>query len=809
MRPLSQTHISWTKTGILKAIIVSWIVFVFLRFFTPIRNPFPDLHFLFQTDRFADVLFSKKILSGFHLFSDFLIGLWIMGILWDTGKRLGDWLNLDVENKLMGFCLDFGLGILFFNGIWLGLGLTGLWFPELWWAGALISSFFLTRTLIGKSRGDAWRAVHFHRLEVIDFVLALMACIYLIFAFVQSFLPETFYDSLNYFLGMPCYWLFHHGISDYPCHILSGYFHGGSLFFMNGLVFSDTEGAKLLNVFILILCALCACAWVHEASPRGNSLGLFAVCVTFPLLYLNGWAARVDGLIALTVLLFFYCLFKTHEKTDERIFSPLILVTALMAGLAISIKPSAVTAVAAGFIACLWGVKPKIWLSRSFWTSWVFSICFLVGPWLLKNFAYTGNPFFPYAIHLLGGRMFSEAGYQRLLLENTQYLPMNQGLWSYISLPWRLTMPQAGDGQFIGPVLLAFGPLLLFVKFDQPILRRLARATLIYFLLGLCLSHMLRFIMPAFLAAFILLSVSQEDPGKKFWRPLWLSGVFLSALLSLPVFLRVSADYYDPTGIWTGRETVKDYLSRKLLNSYEPMADWIGVNLPRDARLLVAGDSRGVYYPREFLANSAFDEPFFQEAARSGKNPGDILKKLQRSGITHIAVNVPEGMRIAESYGQYLLEPRGWKILTEFVRTGLEPLYYKDFMAVYRVKNTLSAPNGSYLVNPFSFFYRPAYDLLMKEKTMNLNLAEKEAGEILSVFPNESYWWEKKAKIEISLHNPTEADKDFRTGDSRGILTREGYRVWADLAVQDHDLKTARFAAQRSQSLYAFPGEKK
>ncbi len=718
-------------------------------------------------------------------------------------------MGINLDNTLMALCLDFGLGIIYFNGIWLGLGLTGLWFPALWWFGALFFSIFLIGKIFNLREhkfGFLWKVP---LPGFLDFILILLAVFYLLFILFQCLLPETFYDSLNYFLGMPCYWLFHHGISDYPTQILSGYFHGGSLFFMNGYVFGGTEGAKILNAFVLVLCALCACAWVRENSPGGNTWGIFAVSLTFPLLYLNGWAVRVDGLISFIILLFFYFLFLAKKNPAEKTpaFS-LILVTALLAGLAISVKPSAVTAIAAGFIAWIWVAKPKILWKRGFWLSWVFSICFLIGPWFLKNYVYTGNPFYPYAIHLLGNRAYPESGYHRLWVENTQYLPMNHGLWSILSLPWRLTMPQAGDGQFIGPLLLAFCPLLLLVKFKEPIHQKLARATAAYFLLGLCLSHMLRFILPAFLTAFILLSAALGVPEKRNWRRLWLFAVFLSALLSLPAFIHLSAVYYDPAGVLSGRETAEEYLNRKLLNSYEPMAGWIGGNLPQDARLLLVGDSRGVYYPRDFLANSAFDEPFFQEAARTGNGPRDILKSLRRLGITHVALNIPEGMRIAESYGQYLLNPGQWGNLNEFVRTGLEPVYYKNFLAVYRVKPALSEPEGPYLVNPFSFFYPPAYDWFMKQGG-NPAVAEKDADKVLSIFPRESFWWEKKAMAEMSLAKDVEADSAFRAGDSRGILTLEGYRAWAGLAGRAKDFKTRGYALRKMEWVYASSGEKR
>jgi hypothetical protein len=182
-----------------------------------------------------------------------------------------------------------------------------------------------------------------------------------------------------------------------------------------------------------------------------------------------------------------------------------------------------------------------------------------------------------------------------------------------------------------------------------------------------------------------------------------------------------------------------------MIYSYEPLARWCE-NLPSESTVLVVGDARGQYYPRPFLANSAFDVPFFEEAAREEKNPQGILNRLKRSGIDSVVMNLPEGMRLSQQYGLYRLTPEEWDKLDVFFMQGLKPVFIRPALQAYLVNDSLDthAPAAPY--DPFSFFNSRASDYFQALQAGDLEKAENLRLELSKLFPRQAYWHKQRGE---------------------------------------------------------------
>ena len=727
-------------------VVSSWAFFVLGWYFRSSIHPWLSLGSVFLGhNSFGTVGFSAKLKAWGNGLTSAASAFWCVGVFWSCGRLLRKWIFRPMENAALQFCLDLGFGFFFLNTGWMGLGLNRLWWEPFWLGGAVVLSGLMVKSLLELRKIKPKIRFIQEQFSWVFWISLGMGLVYFGFLFIHGFLPETFYDSLNYFLGMPQFWIFQHGITDYPTHLLSGYFHGGSIFYLYAFLLGGTEAAKLLGVFILGFTALFAFGWVKEkAGFLAGTVAAVSV-LTFPLIYLNAWAVRVDGLSTFVLLLFFYCVEKACGDKPAQPRSAWILAAALFAGLALSIKPTAIIGLSTAALAVLWQGKGELFKKKTFWIGSLAFISLETGPWLLKNAVFTGNPFFPYASSWIGGRSIPALGYARLLGENRQFLPMDHGFWSLLTLPWRLTMPGAGDGQWIGPLFLGFLPALFFLGSEDSSTRFFMKITALSFVIGLYISHMLRFVMPAFLLSLVMFSTVFFTQKGKWWKTFWTASVLACALLFFGDYLALSAAHFDGSGIWRGVETREEYLNRELPNSYEPLAAWTAENLPPDSRLLIVGDSRGVYYERPYFAQSVFDEPFFAGAARSALDAAGILKQLRQLGIDYVVFNLPEGLRVSKEYRQYELKPKEWARLDDFLDTGLKPVYFKDFQGVYEVQNQLGPAGTRQPLDPFSFLAPQAYDFFLDSKSGHFEKAQGELDELKTLFPRDPYWRDQEA----------------------------------------------------------------
>ena len=656
-----------------------------------------------------------------------------------------------------GAFLELAGGALGSSLFWMGWGLTGLWAQPLMiflWILALAPAFWKLKQRLDLARLPALPDSRGLRL------LAWVAVGYELFGFWQALLPETFYDSLNYFLGIPAYWVLKGGVADAPGQALSGYFHGGTLFFMDGFYFGGAAAAKLLAFFSTLGCALFAGIWAGEEGGKDAGWTAFSLTAIFPLLFLNGWAARVDGLLTLCLLLFFWAARNFWLKTRPRESGPWGLAAALLLGFALTVKPTAFLApLAAGAalgILHFNRVKAK---GIGSWAAMAMLALGLVAPWLIKNFAYTANPFFPYAAQW-GGRPFFEPGAARLLYENRQFLSWGHGPMDWLSFPWRLLMPSgaAGQSQFAGPLLLAFLPLSFWAWRRGGAARFLILASFFFLVFGLCLSHMLRFVMPAFVLAFMAWGLGMES-APSFWRQAARALSLAAALLALPYFLDTASRYFDGLTYLTGGESRDHYLGRMVQNPYEDLVEWTDENLPTRARLLLVGDARGLYWRRDFLANSAFDEPFLAVIARTSATPAQMAERVRRLGVDDAVANIPEGMRTAQDYRSYgALTDADWRRLGDYVALYWRPIYSKGFQAVYAIGDEPAAQAQGFL-NPFSFFTPQAYDYGRAMAQGDGSAARAAALAQESLFPQDAFWktraqWARGKKTSMAERKP-------------------------------------------------------
>ena len=767
--PASRAKFPWFVLCLL------WAAVVFVRYFTfpshPIGQVFPYFWKVFDTGEANAGAGSFWSIQGGSLFA-FLTAGFITAMTWSIGWRVRAWVGLAPADSWVRLAFDYGFGVVFLNLFWIGAGLERIWFKPLWilgWVGGLLllvpDLYRLTQGGKSNSPGPLFPR------ERSYLFLAVCGLFYWGFSFLQNLTPEVFYDSMVYHLAVPNYWLLHHGLRDFPTNFFANYPYGAETYFLNGMVLQGTEAAKMLHLVSFGICALLAGGWARElvgahvearalaSQPRHTQsapLGLRAsgqgvgeragwltlgLTLTLPLFAINTWTTQVEGFLTLGVLLSIYALW--HATRDDK----WPLVAGLFAGLAFSSKYTAVFAVGS---AVLLGVFQEGSWIRKGWRSWMpFTVgsALLLGPWILKNFCYTGNPFFPYLMDSFAGRHLPEAGYARLLEE--QHARAATDALSWVLLPWNLTMSNPDSYNFCGPLALALTPLLFLFRRPHLQVKFLALLTPLLLVEGLAVTHILRFSLPVFVLLYLLAGILLAGGERPEWGrgAAWVGGV--SALLCFAYLAAISHFYYSCAGIWTGRQTRADYLtSRGKITPYYPMAAWISDHLPEEAHLLVAGDARGLYYKRPFLTNSVFDTQCLAQAAREEKDAAGMARRLKEWGVDYLAVNGLEGVRVCADYHHYDMTTEEWKRLDDFIQRGTEPLYLENFQGVYRILPVLAEKPGAEKMNLLLFFSKPASDFVKHVRERKWKEAGEALDESLRLYPFSATWASQKKDFE-------------------------------------------------------------
>jgi len=671
------------RDKVFAGLLLVWVGLVFSHYFS-LKTAF-DLSFL-------STAFSVLSRADLHKLADnwlnFLKNLFcavsVLFVLWRLGRKALLWIGLQVKGTAPRFCLETALGIIAINTLWLGLGLNRLWFEPLEWGLGL--------ALFG---GSLWEfSRNFLKIQKFPRVpkpgkffllLGFLGGLSLALDLLQGMTPDVYFDALVYHLATLQFWQFHHGIADFYTNLYSYFPFGGELYFANGFFFAGSEAAKMLNAFSAGLCGLAAAGWVAEETGWDKGLLAWTMVLTLPLVSAAVWTTQNDVVLAFFLILFLYTLMRWVQGPANHAWA---LAAGLLGGAALTVKYTAVVSIGIGLLTTLVFYIKDV-ASPKKGAGWVWVILLVVcsiTPWVLKNSVFTGNAFYPYLSSVFGGRALPDENMKSLLGDNEVALGKAFSLWH-----WLGRVLAADLNKTIAPLLFAFAPFLFLGGKRRPVTRFLLVLSAILLLSGFLISHQLRLMIPTFAVCFLAMVLVLGDAEKKGAVYAWGGIVAIFAALGLLSLGRLSVDYYQTPEMALGAETREEYLGQAAQTStYYGLTQAVQNRLPPDARILVAGDSRGLYYSRSFYANSVFDDQVLTRLIQDEKNGDGIYKKLREMGIDAIAFSGDEALRLAQQYPFDFPGPPGaWG---EFIQRWIDPLYVNGSQGLYLIRKIPAGP---------------------------------------------------------------------------------------------------------------------
>ena len=304
-------------------------------------------------------------------------------------------------------------------------------------------------------------------------------------------------------------------------------------------------------------------------------------------------------------------------------------------------------------------------------TTFLIGTVLAVGPWLLKNLVATGNPVYPLAFGLFGGRDWDAASHAKW---RAGHSPKTYALSDLAEKFIDVT----AKADWLSPLLFGLAPLALLAvvrsqKSNQPSSTRptpLAPRPLLFwlwlyvaylFLQWWLLTHRIdRFWVPLIPVVALLAAVGCLWSSSKLWRRTCGGFVALSVLFNLGFvttklcgFNAYLSDLDQARAVSESWPEGIQYLNQ--------LAD--AGRLPRDATVLCVGEAEVFCARPRVIYHTVFDQPILRDwlAERPAGDVPDrdwplrlieeVRRKFESQGITHVLVNWQELLRYRMTYG--------------------------------------------------------------------------------------------------------------------------------------------------------------
>lgn len=472
-------------------------------------------------------------------------------------------------------------------------------------------------------------------------------------AWLWATIPPTFFDELSYHLVAPQRALVTGQLQTTPWVFFNLMPHASDLLLAWGMAFAGDLGARAIVFALWVACSLAAWGLVEGitrpgASPWAAPLVAGALATSPMLWFLATLPFAETALVAAVVTAVVVLVAPPAERRPW-------LALGLVLGLAASVKLAGLYWVVAGLAA----TAVAGWTGRDTLRAGAVALA-SVAPWWVRAFVHTGNPVYPMAYGLLGGRPWSEESQARVIADLPYGAPGSLGLGGLLRLPLDLVQhpERFGSASEAGVLAVAATSLVLVLPIISRVVglgergRRLGDAAVVFVALSgagwVLTSPTTRFFAPAFVVGLAGL-VGALLYLRRAGRVVALIVILVGGVCGTARFLDQHVAVFSSLEVALGRESADAYLARQL--DHFAAARFVQDRLPPDARLLFIGETRPYYFHREAMAPSAYDRHTLRRWVQESPSPEALAKRLAAEGFTHVVLNIYEFKRLHDNYG--------------------------------------------------------------------------------------------------------------------------------------------------------------
>lgn len=443
--------------------------------------------------------------------------------------------------------------------------------------------------------------------------------------FIFCLTPSTAVDSLMYHMAIPDMYLKAGRIFYIPFTVAANLTQGMELHFMAGMALQGATLARLTGFGFLLLAALAVAALSRRGSGMEASCAAAVLFLSVPITCSNFYLDNVEPALAFFEIAAMILFMEWQKRGGGK----LLFFTGLLCGFATAVKLTGILF----SIVLLSAASYRIFISKNrgelrkrdlLW--FCAAAAAPVLPWLIKSYIWTGNPIWPFFYSVLGGRNWSALTDRDLsfLVENV--MGARSLKMFFLALPG---LARNSWHENIGAPLVVLLPFLLLKKEHggKIFSRRMFVISGLLFAIWYIHKPQVHYLLPTIgivCAAYAPIFDVSRQRGRAVF--------ILAAAFQLLVFTATSLQ---SVPLALGSRNNKEYSALRDGSTY--VYEYMDGALPRDAKILMMGHTKGLYCPRAYF----YGDPLGQGYIRYheyGSNE-EIMERLRKEGITHALVS--------------------------------------------------------------------------------------------------------------------------------------------------------------------------
>ncbi len=452
---------------------------------------------------------------------------------------------------------------------------------------------------------------------------------------VATLAPVSEFDSLSYHMAFAKTYAGSHSFVYQPTQTYTTMPQGMTMLYTIAELFRAPNLSNMIAYSFGILASLAIYSIVRKRHSETAALTASLIFFTAPAIIERLPQATVDT----SVTYFFLAAVIVMLKYAETQKTADAALTAILIGTATTIKLTGLfLAASAGIGVTLSWLFYKKRMNLKHAAMFGAIVILLASPWLALSYAYTGNPLYPQAQSVFGGKYLDESLTQ-LYANYHKSVGLDRTMINTLIVPWNITFNSKPFGPVIGltPFFIMIMPLALIFwrRLKEPKAMAVILATgLSILMIQFWVHPVIRYMFPGIALLSIATGmITDSMTENRLLRTAIFTMLIVSLAFSAAIWYGINAKnvHY----IASGETDAEYYAGLKDHNSYGAQ-QWVNANTPKDAVVMLFNEPRGYFLDRQYIMSSPHQTYIDYGSMNS---TGQLLQRLRELRVSHILIN--------------------------------------------------------------------------------------------------------------------------------------------------------------------------